>query len=829
MICTPQSATRQNTQNPSTPISSVVKPWQTQNAASAAHLQAALLKNMQKFSKMPQSQFAYNLSVFMFYLTLNKELSLQLYNRSFMNHLVGLSKEDCIQPAKTMLIEAINNICSFWHIEQALLNQRIHNELLPLTRNPFLLPACCRVLFILASDVKKFIERGGVELLNQLMKQRLINPEFCCRLLHLLGSIIESMPTVNQCYIITQGVMETAITILKESTNAKVISYITLVFLLIGEQDNGSIMLKKLGAEKLLRKAIENPEYRIQGPELERWGIPFLESQALHTVFVPQNTIPPAPPSFLFAINWPPLLDTSSPSDAEGADLSSPTPLPQNRKFLPFENANLKSQIPIAPKLSEAAKEQLFKLGLNPNEPLFRVGRMYGSTHRFCNNCEKSGKSEELVIRPQSMTLSQYQLLINNGWYRRGGVKMYRLRCNHNVHCCDWETRVNVENFDYLTHKSYRKVLRKMPLNRLTVETKPTHFDREAFDLYNEYNMTRHNKPQMSEYSYCDHVVNSPIVNQTMDGLDYGTYHQLYKLDGKLVAVGVIDIVPTGIVSVYMWYSVSKEVMKLSFGVYSMLKEIEFVQELSKHNPRMKYYYLQGWNGNNKKLSYKANYSPEEFYCPCVVQGWVRDLAQVDSSKRKYIKKMQGEAGPLMQAIDVSKGLTVNSLDSSSSSSSGTGKRDLGKKTKEGDDEDSCISHGEESNESTISSKNTKKVPKMDEGKSEDKNDKNANGPAVYCEAFPIDMIQYQHQTGQRMVDISKIVVCLNYSEYMYLGELFQKFRPCAKQQSMMEQRFAELVVALGPELCSQLVVDLKACLDPEEVALSPESMQQEV
>ena len=368
-----------------------------------------------------------------------------------------------------------------------------------------------------------------------------------------------------------------------------------------------------------------------------------------------------------------------------------------------------------------------------------------------------------------------------------------------------------------------------MPLNRLTVETKPTHFDREAFDLYNEYNMMRHNKPQMPEYSYCDHVVNSPIVNQTMDGLDYGTYHQLYKLDGKLVAVGVIDIVPTGIVSVYMWYSVSKEVMKLSFGVYSMLKEIEFVQELSKHNPRMKYYYLQGWNGNNKKLSYKANYSPEEFYCPCVVQGWVRDLAQVDSSKRKYIKKMQGEAGPLMQAIDVSKGLTVNSLDSSSSSSSGTGKRDLGKKTEEGDDEHSCISHGEESNESTISSKNTKKVPKMDKGKSEDKNDKNANEPAVYCEAFSIDMIQYQHQTGQRMVDISKIVVCLNYSEYMYLGELFQKFRPCSKQQSMMEQRFAELVVALGPELCSQLVVDLKACLDPEEVALSPESMQQEV
>ena len=35
--------------------------------------------------------------------------------------------------------------------------------------------------------------------------------------------------------------------------------------------------------------------------------------------------------------------------------------------------------------------------------------------------------------------------------------------------------------------------------------------------------------------------------------------------------------------------------------------------------------------------------------------------------------------------------------------------------------------------------------------------------------------------------------------------------------------------VALGPELCSQLVVDLTACLDSEEVGLSLESMQQEV
>ena len=359
-------------------------------------------------------------------------------------------------------------------------------------------------------------------------------------------------------------------------------------------------------------------------------------------------------------------------------------------------------------------------------------------------------------------------------------------------------------------------------MDRLTVETKPTHFDRDAFNLYNEYHAARYGHPPLSEYSYCEHIVNTPIANQTVDGFDYGTYHQLYKLDGKLVAVGVIDIVPTGIVSVYMWYSVSKEVMKLSFGVYSILKEIEFVQELSKRNPRMKYYYLQGWNDKKKKLSYKANYSPVEFYCPCVVQGWVQDLTQVDSSRTEYIQKKLGEgAGQLM--LDESKSSRVNPSDNIPSSSNDMGKKDQGLKREEDDDEeDSSKSHSKESQ--GVPLKNTEKS----EDKDKDEEDKNASEPEVYCEAFPIDKARYQQQTGQSVVDVSKVVICLNYSEYMHLGELFQRFQPCAEQKSMTEQRFAELLVALGPELCSQLVVDLKACPN-SEVDLSPERMQEDV
>ncbi len=48
---------------------------------------------------------------------------------------------------------------------------------------------------------------------------------------------------------------------------------------------------------------------------------------------------------------------------------------------------------------------------------------------------------------------------------------------------------------------------------------------------------------------------------------EYGTYHQLYRLDGKLVAFGVIDVLPRCVLSVYfMW---EKEWEKFSLGKVS--------------------------------------------------------------------------------------------------------------------------------------------------------------------------------------------------------------------------------------------------------------------
>ena len=785
-----------------------------------------LINKAKTMGSMDNTHFGEDFSRILLNMTADKELSLELYNQGFLSQLIEQLDKNYLPVVTRSVIHAIGNIAlGGQHIKQVLLDRKVYENLLQILSSKvergdaFLLSACCRVLHILASGdwaKRKFVEQGSVAILLKMLNLRKENPEVCWRPLGLLSSL-GFMSVMNRRFILTPEVVETVAKILKESTNGKVISYTTLVFLGSGELDDGSVKLRKMEVGKYLQEAMDKPQYRKQAPDLERWGVHVLEKLNLHTVSIPRGLFQQLPSPLKHSISdWPPLMDATSPQ-SDGITNSIGTTVNSPVLMLPLKEPYFAPNHPTAEKFSKAALGQLARLGLNPNEPLFRIGRIYGSTHGLCTNCEKDGISEELVIRPQSMTPQQYQHLIDNGWYRRGGVKMFRLRHNHNVVCCDWETRVKVNEFDHRSHKSYKKVLRKMPgEGRLTVETKPTHFSREAFDLYNDYHVQRHDKPHKSEYSYCEHIVNSPIANQTIDGVSYGTFHQLYRLDGKLVAIGVIDVVPKGIVSIYMWYDVSKDVAKLSFGVYSALKEIEMVQKMSKTNPTMQYYYLQGWNGNNKKLSYKANYTPEDFYCPCIVPGWVPTLDGVkDAKERLKALKNPPKSGNPSQAVNA-EDTTVDKKEEEAGSDDKPSNEKAKKPTESTDG-------GEEAIEKKATTQGG--VNHVEDSKQKDEKVKESCDPPIACEAFPNDLERYRKATGQASIDLSKVVVCLNHSEYMHLSELFKCASMDDGQRDIMEKRLSELLAALGPELSSQLVIDLKAC-ECEGTAPSPSKQE---
>jgi arginyl-tRNA--protein-N-Asp/Glu arginylyltransferase len=71
--------------------------------------------------------------------------------------------------------------------------------------------------------------------------------------------------------------------------------------------------------------------------------------------------------------------------------------------------------------------------------------------------------------------------------------------------------------------------------------------------------------------------------------LPCGLYHQHYRLGGEfLIAVGVIDILPTGLSSVYLFYHPTFSYELVALGKYAILKEIEFARDVLK----VPYYYL---------------------------------------------------------------------------------------------------------------------------------------------------------------------------------------------------------------------------------------------
>ena len=78
---------------------------------------------------------------------------------------------------------------------------------------------------------------------------------------------------------------------------------------------------------------------------------------------------------------------------------------------------------------------------------------------------------------------------------------------------------------------------------QLTVETKKATFTEEIYELYKKYQMKIHQDPpdKFSPQSFCSFLVDSPLYDDRQSvregDLEWGTFHQIYRIGGKLVAV----------------------------------------------------------------------------------------------------------------------------------------------------------------------------------------------------------------------------------------------------------------------------------------------------
>ncbi|XP_055595946.1 arginyl-tRNA--protein transferase 1 isoform X2 [Uranotaenia lowii] len=160
-----------------------------------------------------------------------------------------------------------------------------------------------------------------------------------------------------------------------------------------------------------------------------------------------------------------------------------------------------------------------------------------------------------------------------------------------------------------------------------------------SFALYCAYQTRIHQDPpeKMKKDRFQRFLVKSPLKyskgSQT-PSCGFGSFHQQYWLDDRLIAVGVIDILPSSVSSVYFFYD--PEYRFLALGTYGSLREVAFTRKLYQQTPSISNYYMGFYIHSCPKMRYKANLTPSYLLCP-EVYSWhpitANMLAKLDRNK----------------------------------------------------------------------------------------------------------------------------------------------------------------------------------------------------
>ncbi|KAG1205500.1 hypothetical protein G6F35_011595 [Rhizopus arrhizus] len=274
-----------------------------------------------------------------------------------------------------------------------------------------------------------------------------------------------------------------------------------------------------------------------------------------------------------------------------------------------------------------------------------------GESKHECGYCKGKDCSKSFGIWAHFMSCSNYQSLIDRGW-RRSGKYLYKPDMERT--CCPQYT-IRLKAKEFKLTKGQKKILskfnryiqgtwspdkdhqekenntKKPPKDNtpkqlmdyihaldnssnnkhdLKIEIEPSSFTKEKFELYKKYQISIHNDDDVSERGFRRFLVDSPLKREKK----FGSFHQKYLLDGQLIALSVIDILPSCVSAVYFMYD--PQYAYLGLGKYSALRETSLVQELSKTDSNLQYYYMGFYIDSCPKMNYKGQYEPSDLLDP---------------------------------------------------------------------------------------------------------------------------------------------------------------------------------------------------------------------
>lgn len=199
----------------------------------------------------------------------------------------------------------------------------------------------------------------------------------------------------------------------------------------------------------------------------------------------------------------------------------------------------------------------------------------------------------ELAFRVEDLEPGVYHALMDLN-FRRSGSIVYRPECRGCQECR--AIRVPVEAFQ--PNRSQTRCWRNG--RGLSIEVGPPILTDEKHALYRSYLAARHDR-QMSDAleSLEDFLYCSPLRTQEV----------VYRRAGRLAAVGIFDVEPAALSTVYCYYDPADE--RASPGTFNVLWSIDYARRLN-----IPHVYLGYYIRDCSKMNYKIRFRPCELLRP---------------------------------------------------------------------------------------------------------------------------------------------------------------------------------------------------------------------
>ena len=204
------------------------------------------------------------------------------------------------------------------------------------------------------------------------------------------------------------------------------------------------------------------------------------------------------------------------------------------------------------------------------------------------NEKKKNKGGEKKKEEPEKYTFDYFPEIINE-------PEIY-LPLKH-VYTCELTDKIKIDDERLKVYQKYQTVIHKDPPDEIT---------RESYNrAWGESNLIDNIGIKLPN------DLHKKVKYPEMYPKKYGTYNFIHRIDGKIVAVGIWDILPTSLSSVYLYYDTDYQFLDL--GVFTAIREIEYMKSFHDLIDKNFKYYMMGFYCETvQKLRYKGFYEPTE-------------------------------------------------------------------------------------------------------------------------------------------------------------------------------------------------------------------------